>query len=128
MIVAYALLICGLATLFAFAKRRQYGRYPPGPRGLPIIGNVLDIPNVNSWATYKEWSDTHGTNDVADVERCLFSSLTSTSGSDIVHMKLLNTHLYIVNTSEAAKKLFDGRSAIYSDRYVATNGSSINNK
>ena len=38
-------------------------------------------------------------------------------GSDIVHIDVLGTHIIIVNSTRAAKELFDKRSSIYSDRY-----------
>ena len=33
---------------------------PPGPSGLPLIGNVLDIPAEDFCLKFKEWSDHHG--------------------------------------------------------------------
>lgn len=33
---------------------------PPGPRGLPIVGNIRDVPSMPTWVTYKKWSDTYG--------------------------------------------------------------------
>lgn len=38
------------------------------------------------------------------------------SGSDVVHVDVLGTHMIIVNSTKAAKELFDKRSSIYSDR------------
>lgn len=29
---------------------------PPGPKKLPFIGNVLDLPTKDDWLTYHEWS------------------------------------------------------------------------
>lgn len=29
---------------------------PPGPKGLPVIGNLLDMPTEFEWKTYHEWS------------------------------------------------------------------------
>lgn len=34
----------------------------------------------------------------------------------MIHLKLFNTHLVVLNTYEAATELFDKRSIIYSDR------------
>lgn len=28
---------------------------PPGPKGLPVIGNLLDIPQKLEWVQYREW-------------------------------------------------------------------------
>jgi hypothetical protein len=28
---------------------------PPGPKGIPLLGNVLDMPKQNAWDTYSEW-------------------------------------------------------------------------
>lgn len=33
---------------------------PPGPKPKPLIGNMLDIPQVKPWAVYKQWCDTYG--------------------------------------------------------------------
>ena len=33
---------------------------PPGPRGLPIIGNLLDVPNDRPWLGYRKLADKYG--------------------------------------------------------------------
>ena len=54
-----------LATLLAFTVvavvyvRRQKSSnlpLPPGPKGRPVIGNLLDMPKEFEWETYMQWS------------------------------------------------------------------------
>ncbi|THH16045.1 hypothetical protein EW146_g4546 [Bondarzewia mesenterica] len=69
---------------------------PPGPRRLPIIRNLLDMPKRDEWATYQKWGKDHG--------------------SDIIHLEVLGTHLIILNSQTAANDLLNKRSSLYSDR------------
>lgn len=52
-----------LAVLWAIREHRRRGGlpYPPGPRPLPIIGNLLDIPKEFSWLAYTRLSEKYGT-------------------------------------------------------------------
>jgi len=88
--VAFSLLFLG--RLF----RRPKLPYPPGPKGLPIVGNIYDVPQRYEWVEYAKWS--------------------KALGSDVIHMNLAGTHLLVVNSHEAATELFEKRSAIWSDR------------
>ena len=54
-----------VTSLAAFLAIRDYHRrrglpYPPGPRPLPLIGNLLDIPKEFSWLSYTQLSKKHG--------------------------------------------------------------------
>ena len=60
------LLFC-LSFLFALygltqiqQRRRKHGALPPGPRGLPLLGNALQIPRAHSWLAFTEWAQTYG--------------------------------------------------------------------
>lgn len=33
---------------------------PPGPRRLPLIGNLLDMPAEKDWLTFAKWGEKYG--------------------------------------------------------------------
>ncbi|KAJ7617258.1 cytochrome P450 [Roridomyces roridus] len=73
---------------------------PPGPRKLPIIGNLLDFRGLQLplWEVCMRWSRQYN--------------------SDIIHLNLAGTSIIILSSLEAAEALLDKRSSIYSDRPV----------
>jgi hypothetical protein len=53
------------------------------------------------------------------------AALTSRSDSDIVHFSVMNNHVVVLNSAEAAADLFEKRGAIYSDRPWTTMSSEL---
>ena len=57
-----------LVLVFSFAaflairdyRRRRGLPYPPGPRPIPLIGNLFDIPKEFSWLEYTQMSKKYG--------------------------------------------------------------------
>ena len=43
-----------------WALKRARGPLPPGPKGWPLIGNLLDVPQANFVETYTEWARKYG--------------------------------------------------------------------
>lgn len=51
-----ALLTLGfVAFLYGRNRKRSSLPLPPGPRKLPILGNVLELPTSFEWETYAIW-------------------------------------------------------------------------
>ncbi|KAJ7792939.1 cytochrome P450 [Mycena olivaceomarginata] len=94
-VVSAAAAVGALGLLIKYV-RRDSRLTPPGPRPLPIVGNLLNMPAQEQWLVYEEWSRRYG--------------------SDVVHMNVLGTDILVVNSAQAASALFGHKSAIYSDR------------
>ncbi|KAJ7723504.1 cytochrome P450 [Mycena maculata] len=69
---------------------------PPGPRKLPLLGNLLDIPSTHPWITYMLWSEEYN--------------------SDIIHLDIAGKSVVVLSSLNAVESLLEKRSAIYSDR------------
>ncbi|KAK7678454.1 hypothetical protein QCA50_018514 [Cerrena zonata] len=68
---------------------------PPGPRGYPIIGNMLDVPSVMPWKTFRKWSKIYG---------------------DVIFLDLPGHPTVVLGSPQAAFDLLEKRSDIYSSR------------
>lgn len=49
------LILCVLTALFIHGHRvKKHLHNPPGPPGLPLVGNIFDVPTQNAWLRYHE--------------------------------------------------------------------------
>jgi hypothetical protein len=47
-------------TLFVWYSDKKRSPYPPGPKRLPIVGNLFSMPSDQEWVTYRKWSNEFG--------------------------------------------------------------------
>jgi hypothetical protein len=57
--IFFALLACLVFAMF-MRLRRPSSSLPPGPKGLPIVGNILDMPSGKEWLTFARWGEQWG--------------------------------------------------------------------
>ncbi|KAJ8463881.1 hypothetical protein ONZ51_g9969 [Trametes cubensis] len=93
--VALALLLLLQLSLRRILLRQKGLPLPPGPPGLPLIGNMLDMPR------YKPWIGLH--------------DLTKTYGN-LVYLRIPRNPLLIIGDADTAFELLDKKSAYTSDR------------
>ncbi|KIJ51010.1 hypothetical protein M422DRAFT_158706, partial [Sphaerobolus stellatus SS14] len=85
-----------LASIFIYELRRRRLKLPPGPKGLPIVGNWFQLPGQRETVkTYNRWAEQYG---------------------DIVHVKDFGRYVFILNSLKAVDDLLEKRSTIYSSR------------
>ncbi|KAJ7628751.1 cytochrome P450 [Roridomyces roridus] len=93
------LVLGAAALLYYFAAKSK--RHPPGPRPLPIIGNLLQMPKDYEWKTFAEWTK---------------AQFGPKKYGDCVYVQILGQPIVILGSLSAAHDLLSQRSAIYSSR------------
>ncbi|KAJ7134309.1 cytochrome P450 [Mycena epipterygia] len=68
---------------------------PPGPQGLPWIGNTFQMPRKKQWIQFNKWAIEYG---------------------EIYHLRVFSSHYIVLNSARTASDLLDKRSMIYSNR------------
>ncbi|KAK7462924.1 hypothetical protein VKT23_007504 [Stygiomarasmius scandens] len=68
---------------------------PPGPRGLPLLGNIFQLDISRPWRTFARWKHEYG---------------------PMVYINVAGQPIIILNSKTATEDLLDKRSAKYSDR------------
>ena len=115
LILDVLVVVSSLAALLAIRdyQIRRGLPYPPGPRPLPLIGNLFDIPKEFSWLSYTRYSRKYGmSNSLSWVH------LTEQMTGDILSFHVFGQVIVVLNSIKSTKDLLDRRGDIYSDRPV----------
>ncbi|KAJ3877326.1 cytochrome P450 [Lentinula edodes] len=97
--LATAFILLTFRLLYSFINNRHL---PPGPRGLPILGNILQFASASQiWLVFDKWK---------------FQYASTFFIGPIMYLNLAGQHIIVLNTKAAAIELLERRSAIYSDR------------
>jgi len=78
-----------------YSRLFEHKRLPPGPKPIPLLGNILQVPYKYKEKTFTEWGRMYG---------------------DIVYTRFLRTPVIFLNSLEVAQDLMEKRSSQYSDR------------
>ncbi|KAG7100011.1 hypothetical protein E1B28_001798 [Marasmius oreades] len=93
--IVTVVLACTILAFTYATNRRNKVPFPPTPPGNWLLGNVSQVPRRQSWLQFTAWKETYG---------------------DIVHLRLVNKHMIILNSKKVVLDLLESRSNIYSQR------------
>ncbi|KAG6833863.1 hypothetical protein H0H87_011797 [Tephrocybe sp. NHM501043] len=110
----------GLFILRKVARRAQRAPLPPGPKGYPLIGNVLDMPSTQEWVTFTKWGEQYG-----ESCRCGDVHRTDFAVGELASITVIGQPIIILNSFKIANELLDKKSPIYSDRPVLHMGGNL---
>ncbi|KAG8947357.1 hypothetical protein FRC04_010805 [Tulasnella sp. 424] len=102
-LVLNAFIVGAILTLGSYLRNRIEMRrrnpqglpYPPGPRGLPIVGNVLDMPRKQAPLTYRKWNEQYG---------------------PMTYVVAVGQPTLVISSYDIAKELLDKRGSNYINR------------
>jgi hypothetical protein len=97
-LVPYVVGAVSAVFVFGWLNRRKSSNglpLPPGPKPLPLIGNLLDMPKQKDWETYRAWNERYG---------------------EVVYVEALGSKLVVLSSATVINELLERRSTIYSNR------------
>ncbi|TFK32637.1 cytochrome P450 monooxygenase [Crucibulum laeve] len=95
----YTTLLLVVLSLFLGQRVWRWRRtpFPPGPRGIPLVGNIFDLPKKYEWIHWAKYKDMYG---------------------PISSVSVMGTRIVLLNSLDACIELLERRSSIYSNRPV----------
>ncbi|KAJ7486082.1 hypothetical protein B0H11DRAFT_1663716, partial [Mycena galericulata] len=93
--------------------------FPPGPGGVPILGNAFDLPRSQPCVTFSQWAKEYGTV-VQFRSNVLINSRPCTG--PIVHLRVFGKSISVLNEVNDVTEMLDRKSRIYTNRPVLQMG------
>jgi len=96
--MSFTTILVALSVLFfsyVITQQRRAAKLPPGPRRLPIIGNLHQAPSGAVWIKFQRWVEQYG---------------------PLVSLDFGGTSVILVGNYDVARDLLDKRANIYSSR------------
>lgn len=94
LLVSIGVLVCSI-TYYLWLESTEQRKQPPGPKRLPVIGNLHQAPVDYPWRIYQQWTKQYG---------------------PIFSVQYGLSTVVILGNAKAARDLLDKRSNIYSSR------------
>lgn len=100
-----------LALLVVYRARSPWRLLPPGPKGLPVLGNLLQFDN-RPWLSFTRWGEKYGRSTTPHVT----FNLTEILAGALLYLQVFGRSFIVINNLKTAADLMDRRSIITGDR------------
>ncbi|KAI0697621.1 cytochrome P450 [Cerioporus squamosus] len=108
-VLVYLLLASLSWSALRWRRRTQGRRLPPGPRRLPLVGNLFNHPRAKRWVAYHELCARYG---------------------DVLYFSIMGKSILVLDTPRAVTAFLEKKAANTSDRtqspMIELSGSSLN--
>ena len=103
-----------LVSIYAFRtiKSHHKEKLPPGPKGLPFLGNLFQL-SLNPWKEFEVWKKEFGTSIHSSV---VFDADSVLNAGPLVYLTVAGQRILVLNAHQVAADLLDRRGHIYNDR------------
>lgn len=104
---------CAVLFLYKLIRRHFKKRtFPPGPPGLPLLGNIFEVNPQGGWYKFTEYKNLYG-----ELTRIACSRPRSALlAGDLLFFHGLGNHVLVLNSLKPINDLLEKRANIYSDR------------
>lgn len=110
-----SLLFLYIRSLAQWRARTRGLPFPPGPKPLPIVGNLFDMPKTYPWVAYRDLCAQYGEYYLCRTSFSLSYFVCMLLG-DIVHLRSFGKSTVVLGSAEVVQEYLGKRAANTSDR------------
>lgn len=108
--------VIGLVSAYLYFTRKPGSGLPtpPGPKPLPFLGHIFNLPTKQLWLRVTDWSKIYG--EPSALLGFPFGPSDTLGVGKIIYAHVFGQGLVFLNTAEACSDLLEKRGTIYSDK------------
>jgi hypothetical protein len=54
-LLSFGTLLLSIALTYIISRQAKTAKRPPGPFGVPLLGNIFSLPDKDEWKAYQDW-------------------------------------------------------------------------